>query len=129
MKGILQNLLRLQGLEFGEHAPDASQAAELRAAIPQPMLSHYDRLRARGKKGIAVVRHQVCASCRMQVPIAVVATLLRGTVIQACGNCGRYLCLPEPEEAQEARAVEPVATAKSAPKSRGRPRRVAALKP
>ena len=115
MKGILQNLLILQGLEFGEQLPNPSQAAELRAAIPPTMLGQYDRLRARGKKGIAVVRNQVCMNCRMQVPVAVVATLLRGTVTQVCGNCGRYLCLPEPEQAQ---AVDPVIAIKATAKPR-----------
>src|SRR5436190_13061514 len=115
MKGILQNLLILQGLEFGEQPPNPSQAAELRAAIPPTMLGQYDRLRARGKKGIAVVRNQVCMNCRMQVPVAVVATLLRGTVTQVCGNCGRYLCLPEPEQAQ---AVDPVIAIKATAKPR-----------
>jgi hypothetical protein len=101
MNSILQNLLRLQGLELGDQPKNAALAAELRAALPQAMLLNYDRLRARGKKGIAVVRDRVCTNCRMQVPIAVVATLMRGTVTQVCGNCGVYLCLPEPAEAQE----------------------------
>ena len=122
MKGILQNLLTLQGLDFGEQPPNASQSAELRAAIPPTMLGQYDRLRARGKKGIALVRHQVCMSCRMQVPVAVVATLLRGGT-QVCGNCGRYLCLPEPEEAP---VVELVVAAKAASKPRRRRQSVAA---
>src|SRR5438445_5347090 len=100
MTGILQNLLKLQGLDLGEQRKDASQAEALRAAIPPAMLQHYERLRARGKKAIAVVRNRVCTNCRMQVPIAVVAALMRGTVAQVCGNCGRYLCLPEAEEAQ-----------------------------
>ena len=48
--------------------------------------------------GNAVVRNRVCTSCRMQVPIGVVATLMRGTVTQVCGNCGLYLCLPDTPE-------------------------------
>jgi hypothetical protein len=119
MNAILQNLLRLQGLDFGEQPTNAPQAAALRAAIPEAMLQQYDRLRARGKKGIAVVRNRVCSNCRMQVPVAVVATLMRGTVAQVCGNCGRYLCLPDPAEAQ---AVEALAAAK--PVSRTRKRKV-----
>ena len=101
MNSVLQNLLRLQGLELGDQPKNPSLAAELRAAVPQAMLVKYDRLRARGKKGIAVVRDRVCTSCRMQVPIAVVATLMRGNVTEVCGNCGLYLCLPEPAEVQE----------------------------
>jgi hypothetical protein len=105
MNSVLQNLLRLQGLELGDQPKNPALAAELRAAVPQAMLVKYDRLRARGKKGIAVVRDRVCTSCRMQVPIAVVATLMRGNVTEVCGNCGLYLCLPEPAEVQESLAV------------------------
>src|SRR6266481_7497503 len=115
MNGIMQNLLRLQGMDCGELAGTESEAAALRAAIPPTMLQQYERLRARGKKGIAVVRNRVCSNCRMQVPIAVVATLMRGTVIQVCGNCGRYLCLPDPAEAQ---LVETPVVAKPVPKKR-----------
>ncbi len=71
MNGILQNLLKLQRLDFGEQPKNASQAAALRAAIPSTMLQQYERLRARGKKGIALVHNRVCTNCRMQVPIAV----------------------------------------------------------
>src|SRR6266699_1236985 len=95
MKGIMENLWKLQVHDFGEQRSTASQAAALRAAIPEAMLQNYDRLRARGKKGIAVIRNRVCSNCRMQVPIGVVATLMRGTVAQVCGNCGRYLCLQD----------------------------------
>jgi hypothetical protein len=105
MNSVLQSLLRLQGLELGGQPKNPSLAAELRAAVPQAMLVKYDRLRARGKKGIAVVRDRVCTSCRMQVPIAVVATLMRGNVTEVCGNCGLYLCLPEPAEAQESLGI------------------------
>src|SRR5438552_14456887 len=115
MNGILQNLLTLQGVDLCGQRHNASQAAALRAAIPPTMLQQYERLRARGKKGIAVVRNQVCTNCRMQVPIAVVATLMRGTVIQVCGNCGRYLCLPDPAEPQ---LVEAPVVAKTVPKRR-----------
>ena len=117
MNGIMQNLLRLQGMDCGELAGTESEAAALRAAIPPTMLQQYERQRARGKKGIAVVRNRVCTNCRMQVPIAVVAALMRGTVSQVCGNCGRYLCLPEPEDAQ---LEQPPPIATPAPKGRRR---------
>ena len=99
MNGILQNLLKLQGLEFGDQ-PDKHKAevAELRATIPQPILGHYERLRARGKKGIALVRNQVCGGCHMGVPLGTIATLIKAQDIQLCGSCGRYLCLPEPTD-------------------------------
>ena len=70
MNNVLQDLLKLQALEFGETADKKTeaQAAELRGKIPQPIIGHYDRLRVRGKKGVAVVRNQVCTGCHMHVP-------------------------------------------------------------
>ena len=77
MKIMMQNLLKLQTLEFGEtkDARTTTTVAELRTKIPAPILAHYDRLRARGKKGLAAVRNQVCTSCHMQLNLAVVMTL------------------------------------------------------
>jgi predicted nucleic acid-binding Zn-ribbon protein len=97
MNALLQNLLKLQSIEFGEVTEKNSKAlaAELRGKIPAPILGHYDRLRARGKKGLALVRNQVCGGCHMQVPLGVITTLMHDQDIQLCGNCGRYLCLPE----------------------------------
>jgi len=97
MNGILQNLYTLQTLDLGGSKADPTQAAALRAGIPDWMLANYDRARARGKKGIALVRNHVCTNCRMQVPVAVTASLTAG-MIQVCGNCGLYLCLPQPDE-------------------------------
>src|SRR5947208_1581619 len=99
MKEILQNLLKLQTIEFGEEAAkQKSQATKLRASIPDPVLGHYDRLRVRGKKGIALVRNQVCGGCHMGVPIGLISTLMKGNDLRLCDSCGRYLCLPEPGE-------------------------------
>jgi len=101
MNTILQNLLKLQVLEFGEAATEntKAQGAELRGKIPAPILAHYDRLRIRGKKGIAIVRNQVCTGCHMRVPIGLITTVMRGEDVQICENCGRYICLPNPAEA------------------------------
>ena len=50
MKTLMQNLLKLQTLEFGETktANVAELGKELRGKIPPQILGHYDRLRARG---------------------------------------------------------------------------------
>jgi len=117
MNGNLHDLFRLQGLDFGEQPRNAKQAAALRSAIPEGMLEQYERRRVRGKKAVALVHNRVCTSCRMQVPIAVVVTLMRGGISQVCGNCGLYLCLPEVPEAETA---EPVVVSKPAPRSRKR---------
>ena len=117
MNNALQNLLKLQALEFGETTVKnvAAQTAELRGLIPQPILLHYDRLRVRGKKGVALVRNQVCAGCHMHVPIGQITVLMRGEDIQLCESCGRYLYLPNPAEA-EAAAAASVEAAKPATK-------------
>ena len=114
-----QHLSRLQAVEFGEVTGKAiaKQAAELRTLIPLPILAHYDRLRVRGKKGLAAVRNQVCTGCHMSVPIGKITVIMRGDDIQLCENCGRYLYLPEPVEAA---TVEIEAATKPAEKPKRR---------
>ena len=119
MNDLLTTLLNLQALDFSDAAaPDAeAQRSELRSRIPQPILGHYDRLVARGNKGVAVVRNQVCGGCHMRLPIGTINTLMQGSDIQLCDTCGRYLYLPEPAAAPVA---EPAPAAKPAPKARKR---------
>lgn len=97
MNKVMQNLLKLQTLEFSETKTrdDAAMIAELRGKIPSQILAHYDRLVARGKKGIAAVKNQVCTGCHMRQPLGVIMTLKHGLDIQLCDSCGRYLYLPE----------------------------------
>ncbi len=103
MKKLIENLLKLQTLEFDETAGARREGriAELRAQIPAQILGHYDRLVARGKKGLAAVRNEVCTGCHMHVPRAVILTLMHGDDIQLCDCCGRYLYLPEQAEIQK----------------------------
>ena len=113
---MMQNLLKLQTLEFSETpVPRAADLiAELRERIPPQILEHYDRLRVRGKKGLAAVNHEVCMGCHMHVPLGVVMTLKHGQDVQLCENCGRYLFLPE-EAAAAPVTTEPTATPVRAP--------------
>jgi predicted nucleic acid-binding Zn-ribbon protein len=119
MNELLQNLLKLQALEFNPTTEPNAQAkmAELRALIPPQIMGHYDRLIARGKKGVAVVRNQVCTGCHMKLPIGTINTLMQGQDIQLCDTCGRYLYLPSPAENE---LVDKLAAAKPAPKARKR---------
>ncbi len=119
MNDLLQNLLKLQALEFDEttEKDPAAKIEELRKTIPQPILGHFDRLVTRGKKGVAVVRNQVCTGCHMRLPIGTINILMQGTDIQLCDTCGRYLYLPAPAEAQ---FVEKIEATKPAAKSRKR---------
>ena len=78
MNELLQNLIKLQSLEFEKITEKAADPAiaELRGKIPSQILGHYDRLVAHGKKGLAAVRDQVCTGCHMHLPIGVVTTLM-----------------------------------------------------
>ena len=96
---------------------DTAVIAELRAVIPDPILAHYDRLRSRGKKGVAVIRNNVCTGCHMGVAIGTIVTLKQGKDIQLCGSCGRYLYLP-PEEPPDPDAAAAVAKPKRKKRSR-----------
>ena len=122
MNSVLHDLLRLQSLEFDETSEKNADAvvADLRGRIPQPILGHYDRLRVRGKKGVAVVRNQVCAGCHMHVPIGQITVLMRAEDIQLCETCGRYLYLPNPAEAE---VPAPAEAAKPAKKPSAKPRK------
>lgn len=117
MNELMENLVKLQALEFGEKEDKNAEATieKLRATIPPQILGHYDRLVARGKKGVAIVRDQVCTGCHMRLPLAVVMTLMREKDIQLCDSCGRYLYL---REAAAAPAPEPAPEPKPAKKPR-----------
>jgi len=118
MNDLLQSLLQLQALTFGEKQDSSVETARngLRAKIPAQILGHFDRLVARGKKGVAVVRNQVCTGCHMRVPIGAINTLRQGQDIQLCESCGRYLYLPP-----EAKSGSPEPAA--APKPEKKPRK------
>lgn len=116
MNVTIENLLKLQTIEFGAEKGNEKQIAGLRANIPEPILGHYDRLRARDKKGVAVVRNQVCGGCHMRLPIGVITILMQDRDIQLCDSCGRYLYL----ELQTAPA-EPAPVAKPAKKRKAKP--------
>jgi predicted nucleic acid-binding Zn-ribbon protein len=111
LKELLQNLIRLQSFEFEEiEDPNAETImAELRAKIPPQILAHYDRLVAKGKKGITMVRDQVCTGCHMRVPIGGIMALKHGEDLQLCENCGRYLYLAPAAPADGAKSAPPTA--------------------
>ncbi|MGA2541154.1 MAG: C4-type zinc ribbon domain-containing protein [Verrucomicrobiota bacterium] len=120
MKELFQNLLQLQELQFGDRSGGSVEAAisQLRRKIPLPILEHYDRLTARGKTGLAAVRHQVCMGCHMRIPIGAIIRLMHAEDVQLCDNCGRYLYLPNDDrnELREVYAEATATAAKSRPK-------------
>lgn len=121
MNELLQNLVKLQSLEFAgvKNKNVEASLAELRGKIPPQILGHYDRLVAHGKKGLAAVRDQVCTGCHMHLPIGVVTTLMRDDDIQLCDNCGRYLYLPEATKAEVPKPTAKPGPARKPRKSKG----------
>ena len=121
MNELLQNLVKLQSLEFEKKTDKNADPAiaELRGKIPPQILGHYDRLVAHGKKGLAAVRDQVCTGCHMHVPVGVVATLMRDDDIQLCDNCGRYLYLAEATKADVPKPAAKPGPARKQRKSKG----------
>jgi len=117
LKELLQNLINLQSHEFGGSDDAETEAAmtELRAKIPSQILAHYDRIVVKGKKGITLVRDQVCTGCHMRVPIGAILSLRHGEDIQLCESCGRYLYLAPETEAVPA---APIAGPKPVKKTR-----------
>jgi predicted nucleic acid-binding Zn-ribbon protein len=110
MQDVISKLVKVQELEMRAtkvSASDAQVIKTLRKEIPDPILAHYDRLRNRGKKGVATIRNQVCTSCHMGVAIGTIVTLKQGKDIQLCGSCGRYLYLPPEPEVEPEVAVPP----------------------
>jgi predicted nucleic acid-binding Zn-ribbon protein len=97
MNHTIDNLLQLRSLEAesGKEPTAKVQVEELRKAIPVHILKQYDRLRARGRSGVAFVRRGVCGQCHMQVSIGLLATLRRLDGIHCCQNCGAYLSVVE----------------------------------
>lgn len=98
--------------------PETQRTVEsLRKHVPEPILAHYDRLRVRGKKGVALVRHGVCSGCQMKLATGVHASLLRNEDIAMCDSCARYLLVaPELPVASS----EPPAPVKKPPVRRPR---------
>ena len=100
MKNVTDNLMALQELQWesSKAVPGcAEQLAALRAQIPGSFLSTFDRFVERKKKAVSVVRSGVCSECHLQIAVGILASLAFGQEVQQCGNCNRFLYLPEDE--------------------------------
>lgn len=94
MKNAIEILYCLQQLELGGESKSpqiAEEISKLRKQVPSQIMGHYDRLRARDKKGVAIVRNSVCTECHMKLASGINAELIRAEDILICDSCGRYL--------------------------------------
>jgi predicted nucleic acid-binding Zn-ribbon protein len=124
MGQVMETMLALQNLELRSRdpAPEVKRQTEaLRQKIPESLLTQFDRWLARRRKAVAVVHHGVCGECHIRLAVGVVGALAFGEEIQRCGNCGRFLYLPEDEPAYSA---TPAATAKPTRRAKGASTRV-----
>jgi predicted nucleic acid-binding Zn-ribbon protein len=109
MKKLLEVLLELQKLQLSAEPLSLaaeSQANELRAQVPKPILDHFDRLIAQGKTGVAMARNGVCCGCHLRLCSGTAAGLAHQADIHICDHCGRYLYLA-PDEPEAAKAPPP----------------------
>jgi predicted nucleic acid-binding Zn-ribbon protein len=104
---IMESLIALQDIKLKRSRQSAAageEIAKFRSDIPEGVLGHFDRLLARGKKGVAIARNGVCCECHLKISSGTWANLPHRSDIHLCDSCGRYLYLP-PET--EAAAPEP----------------------
>jgi predicted nucleic acid-binding Zn-ribbon protein len=116
MLKTMEHLLELQALVL---QPEIHRSAaktriqQLRQDVPEPILSHFDRLVARGKRAIALVRNGVCNECHLGLSSGALADLAYASDVHLCDNCGRYLYLP---------ATEPLGLSEPPPKPEAKKR-------
>ena len=101
-----QRLVQLNRLEdqIGESQRRRDQSLDdelliesLRANISANVLLQHYRLRARGRRSVAEIRHGVCSGCHMALPLGTQAEAKRQTALLKCENCGRFIFLAQEE--------------------------------
>lgn len=93
---MMERLLALQTLlRLGDSTSPAQklQIEQLRGAIPNPILAHFLRQHATGRKGIAWVRNGICGECHIRVSQSMTQTLAKVDDLVVCESCGAYLML------------------------------------
>ena len=99
-------LQRLIDLGLDRLPTNRGKVDELRASVPAPVLGHFDRNNAVGRKGVASVVHGVCSGCHLRVASGTVAMMKGAPGLVLCENCGAYLhYVPEIEAAADLAAV------------------------
>jgi hypothetical protein len=66
-----------------------------RKKIPVPILSHHDRIKAKGRRSVAPVQDWICRACFISVPVGSRQQLSHADDLFICENCGAYLYLPD----------------------------------
>lgn len=100
IRRIIEALRRLNDLEAEPIAGWAGALTErereiaierAREGLPTSLLGHHDRLIARGKRSLAIVRNGVCGACHLNLPLGHRHPSRRGDDLDVCDNCGVFL--------------------------------------
>ena len=83
----------------------APKLADLRARVPAPVLAHFDRLTAHGRKAVADVHHGVCSSCHLRLPQVTTFDVIHRHELRFCENCGAYLRFADDEVTSASRVA------------------------
>lgn len=76
---------------------------ELCGRVPRDLLERYERVGARRRPVVVLVKRELCEGCRVDIPAQDYIEILRGERIVACGRCQRILV--HAEKLSEARAT------------------------
>ncbi len=100
---VLADIKELHRLEGNAQTPGAERLSnhntfqtieELRGRIPTSILSHYDRLRMRGKQSVAPVCNNVCGACHLQISKGAILRLQGSGEMGVCDNCSAFIYVP-----------------------------------
>ena len=101
---IIRRLLRIRKARALSESPKMSEddvqilrdfIIENRRQVPPFALSHFDRLEASGKKGIAEVVDKKCAACGASVSDEEIDYLVKNKNIGVCDDCFAFIYMPD----------------------------------
>jgi predicted nucleic acid-binding Zn-ribbon protein len=90
---MIEEADEVQKLGFAVTGSDELKKAreELAASISRPLLSRYERLRAKLKRAVVPVKNDICLGCFLRQPTSRAAKGREDDQIFTCENCGRML--------------------------------------
>jgi predicted nucleic acid-binding Zn-ribbon protein len=102
---LLQELHHIETDSANATPAQLQRATVIRAALPSPVLAHYNRLLVNHAKPIAEVRRGVCGACHLRLA-SWIKQAAHDDDLHVCENCGAYLVfVPEEPPAAAARAT------------------------
>lgn len=98
----------LSGLTAGHPRREtlAQQIFSLRALIPTAILTHHDRMKARGKPSVVPIRNGVCGACHIAIPKGNLIRLRDPNELNVC-DCGAFIYLSDEDAASFDRPPAP----------------------